>query len=147
MGQKQMQLNAWTTANSLVLDNSPLMFSEFTIAPESIFYRSSLCFAFVNLKPVLNGRQQHSSCTFAFSSSKTDFIADVLICPKRVCHHLTELTDSETADLFIVAKKVQRMLEKASLSCQMCVNRAILVFQMIHSLISVSVVPFNKQTV
>ncbi|KIH62036.1 histidine triad domain protein [Ancylostoma duodenale] len=77
-----------------VEDNSPMKFSEFTIAPESIFYRSGLCFAFVNLKPVLTGH--------------------VLICPKRVCNHLTDLTDAETADLFVVAKKVQRMLEKAS---------------------------------
>ncbi|RCN29603.1 histidine triad domain protein [Ancylostoma caninum] len=78
--------------NEIDNDNSPMKFSEFTIAPESIFYRSSLCFAFVNLKPVLNGH--------------------VLICPKRVCNHLTDLTDAETADLFVVAKKVQRMLEK-----------------------------------
>ncbi|EPB78534.1 histidine triad domain protein, partial [Ancylostoma ceylanicum] len=80
--------------NEIDNDNSPMKFSEFTIAPESIFYRSRLCFAFVNLKPVLNGH--------------------VLICPKRVCNHLTDLTDAETADLFVVAKKVQRMLEKAN---------------------------------
>ncbi|KAK6747314.1 hypothetical protein RB195_000490 [Necator americanus] len=78
--------------NEIDNDNSPMKFSEFPIDAESIFYRSGLSFAFVNLKPVLNGH--------------------VLICPKRVCNHLTELTDAETADLFIVAKKVQRMIEK-----------------------------------
>ncbi|CAJ0603226.1 unnamed protein product [Cylicocyclus nassatus] len=78
--------------NEIDSDDSPMKFSDHTIAPESIFYRSALSFAFVNLKPVLNGH--------------------VLISPKRICHHLTDLTDAETADLFIVAKKVQRMLEK-----------------------------------
>ncbi|KHJ84537.1 histidine triad domain protein [Oesophagostomum dentatum] len=78
--------------NEIDNDISPMKFSDHPIAAESIFYRSGLSFAFVNLKPVVNGH--------------------VLICPKRICHHLTELTDAETADLFIVAKKVQRMLEK-----------------------------------
>ena len=40
------------------------------------------------------------------------FFLDVLVSPKRVVQHLTDLTDSETADIFIVAKKVQAMLEK-----------------------------------
>ncbi|WKY05618.1 hypothetical protein Q1695_006096 [Nippostrongylus brasiliensis] len=73
-------------------DDSNLFFAEFPIASDTIFYKSALSFAFVNLKPVLNGH--------------------VLVCPKRICNHLTELSDAETADLFIVAKKVQRMLEK-----------------------------------
>ncbi|XGW29168.1 hypothetical protein V3C99_008737 [Haemonchus contortus] len=73
-------------------ENTPLMFSNFPIASESIFYRSGLSFAFVNLKPVLNGH--------------------VLVCPKRICNHLTDLTDAETADLFVVSKKVQKMIEK-----------------------------------
>ncbi|KAK6012946.1 histidine triad domain protein, partial [Ostertagia ostertagi] len=72
-------------------ENSPLMFAEFPIAPESIFYRSAYSFAFVNVKPVVNGH--------------------VLVCPKRICNHLTDLTDVETADVFIVSKKVQRMIE------------------------------------
>lgn len=38
--------------------------------------------------------------------------SDVLISPKRVTERLTDLSDSETADMFIVAKKVQAMLEK-----------------------------------
>ncbi|VDO18798.1 unnamed protein product [Heligmosomoides polygyrus] len=70
-----------------------MMFGEFTIAAESIFYRSAHSFAFVNLKPVLNGH--------------------VLVSTKRLCKHLTDLTDEETADLFVVAKKVQKMLERA----------------------------------
>ncbi|KAK6052186.1 hypothetical protein COOONC_10310 [Cooperia oncophora] len=64
------------------------MFAEFPIAAETIFYRSALSFAFVNLKPMS------------------------WLAPKRVCYHLTDLTDAETADLFVVSKKVQRMLEK-----------------------------------
>ncbi|KJH47032.1 histidine triad domain protein [Dictyocaulus viviparus] len=75
----------------------PLRFADFSIPEQSIFYRSAYSFAFVNLKPVLNGH--------------------VLISPKRVCYHLTDLSDEETADLFIVSKKVQKMLEKVSLPC------------------------------
>ncbi|VDO39547.1 unnamed protein product [Haemonchus placei] len=90
--------SSWCCTSSNVIsiiktsENSSLMFAEFPIAAESIFYKSAHSFAFVNLKPVLNGH--------------------VLVCPKRVCYHLTDLTDAETADLFIVAKKVQRMIEK-----------------------------------
>ncbi|PAV65628.1 hypothetical protein WR25_12320 [Diploscapter pachys] len=60
--------------------------------PDCIFYESRHCFAFVNLKPVLPGH--------------------IVICPKRVAERLTDLSDEETADLFVVAKKVQKMLEK-----------------------------------
>uniref|UniRef100_A0A1I7XR52 bis(5'-adenosyl)-triphosphatase n=1 Tax=Heterorhabditis bacteriophora TaxID=37862 RepID=A0A1I7XR52_HETBA len=90
--------------NECDLDDSVLMFSEFPIASECIFYRSALSFAFVNLKPVLNGH--------------------VLISPKRPALRLTDLTDAETADLFIVAKKVQKMLEKVhgATSSTICVQ-------------------------
>uniref|UniRef100_A0A0K0DJ02 CN hydrolase domain-containing protein n=1 Tax=Angiostrongylus cantonensis TaxID=6313 RepID=A0A0K0DJ02_ANGCA len=73
---------------------TPLKFGEFPISNDTIFYRSAYSFAFVNLKPVLNGH--------------------VLVSPKRVCYHLTDLSDAETADLFIVSKKVQKMLEKVT---------------------------------
>ncbi|CAD6198155.1 unnamed protein product [Caenorhabditis auriculariae] len=67
-------------------------FATFPIDSKTIFYRSAHSFAFVNLKPVLDGH--------------------VLISPKRVVEKLTDLTDEETSDLFITAKKVQVMLEK-----------------------------------
>lgn len=78
--------------NEIDKGNSAMKFAAFPIEPESIFFRSAHSFAFVNLKPVVNGH--------------------VLICPKRVALRLTDLSDEETADLFVTAKKVQRMLEK-----------------------------------
>ncbi|KAK5970367.1 Nitrilase and fragile histidine triad fusion protein NitFhit [Trichostrongylus colubriformis] len=72
-------------------ESTPLMFAEYPIAAKSIFHRSALSFAFVTLKPIRNGH--------------------VLVCPKRICNHFTDLTDAETADLFIVARKVQKMIE------------------------------------
>ncbi|KAE9421207.1 hypothetical protein Angca_004095, partial [Angiostrongylus cantonensis] len=78
--------------NEFDVEETPLKFGEFPISNDTIFYRSAYSFAFVNLKPVLNGH--------------------VLVSPKRVCYHLTDLSDAETADLFIVSKKVQKILEK-----------------------------------
>lgn len=44
---------------------------------------------------------------------------DVLVSTKRLCKHLTDLTDEETADLFVVAKKVQKMLERVGCFCEL----------------------------
>ncbi|EFP02412.1 CRE-NFT-1 protein [Caenorhabditis remanei] len=78
--------------NERSAEDGNLKFSEFTIPNSHVFYSTPHSFAFVNLKPVTDGH--------------------VLVSPKRVVQHLTDLTDSETADIFIVAKKVQAMLEK-----------------------------------
>ncbi|GMR48473.1 hypothetical protein PMAYCL1PPCAC_18668, partial [Pristionchus mayeri] len=67
-------------------------FGKFSIPPSQIFYRSAHSYAFVNLKPVLDGH--------------------VLVSPCKPADRLTDLSDEETADLFCLAKKVQRMLEK-----------------------------------
>ncbi|KAK6047630.1 hypothetical protein COOONC_14865 [Cooperia oncophora] len=75
-------------------ESSPLIFGETAIAAELVFYRSALSFAFINAKSSLNGY--------------------VLVCPKRKCNQLADLSDAETADLFIVCKKVRKMIEKAS---------------------------------
>uniref|UniRef100_A0A914V4R6 Nitrilase and fragile histidine triad fusion protein NitFhit n=1 Tax=Plectus sambesii TaxID=2011161 RepID=A0A914V4R6_9BILA len=66
-------------------------FGEHTIHSATIFYRTPLSYAFVNRKPVVLGH--------------------VLVSPIRVVHHLTELTNEETADLFNAAKIVQWVLE------------------------------------
>ncbi|PIO66555.1 hypothetical protein TELCIR_11730 [Teladorsagia circumcincta] len=99
--------------SDMPLKCSPLLFADFPIAPESIFYRSAYSFAFVNVKPVVNGREC-IDLLFLLYFIPLVYVADVLVCPKRVCNHLTDLTDAETADLFIVCKKVQRMIEKFS---------------------------------
>uniref|UniRef100_A0A1I8AMZ5 Nitrilase and fragile histidine triad fusion protein NitFhit n=1 Tax=Steinernema glaseri TaxID=37863 RepID=A0A1I8AMZ5_9BILA len=72
---------------------SDIMFGEHVISKDTIFYRSELSYAFVNHKPVVEGH--------------------VLVAPINKVERLTDLTDEETADLFIVAKRVQKMLEKA----------------------------------
>uniref|UniRef100_A0A0N5A7V0 Nitrilase and fragile histidine triad fusion protein NitFhit n=1 Tax=Syphacia muris TaxID=451379 RepID=A0A0N5A7V0_9BILA len=69
-----------------------LRFGDNIISPDVVFVRTPYSFAFVNHKPVLPGH--------------------VLVSPIRMVHRLTDLTDCETADLFIVAKKIQAMLEK-----------------------------------
>ncbi|MFH4981414.1 hypothetical protein AB6A40_008123 [Gnathostoma spinigerum] len=79
-------------ANEKFFDGSDQLFGENVISKDVIFYYSAFSFAFVNRSPVLPGH--------------------VLVCPKREVHRLTDLTDRETADLFIVSKKVQEMLEK-----------------------------------
>ncbi|CAJ0572122.1 unnamed protein product, partial [Mesorhabditis spiculigera] len=71
--------------------NEELKFAQHPIKPDFIFARSAHSFAFVNLKPVLDGH--------------------VLVSPVRVAKRLNDLTDEETADLFVLCKKVQRMLE------------------------------------
>ncbi|KAI1733160.1 carbon-nitrogen hydrolase domain-containing protein [Ditylenchus destructor] len=66
-------------------------FDSHKISKETIFYQTSLSYAFVNLKPIVPG---HVLCTSI-----------------RKAERLADLTDQETADMFILAKKVQRMLE------------------------------------
>ncbi|CAD5226767.1 unnamed protein product [Bursaphelenchus xylophilus] len=68
-----------------------LYFAEIPIPPEQVFIKSEHSFAFVNIKPVVEGH--------------------VLVSPIRKVKRLTDLDDKETADLFIVAKKVQKVLE------------------------------------
>ncbi|CAJ0928645.1 unnamed protein product, partial [Mesorhabditis belari] len=85
-------------------DSEDLHFSQHLIKKEYIFARSAFSYAFVNLKPVLNGH--------------------VLVAPLRVVKHLTEISNEETADLFNLSKKVQKMLEAhySVDSCTVCVQ-------------------------
>ncbi|VDK36946.1 unnamed protein product [Gongylonema pulchrum] len=66
-------------------------FGEHSIASEFVFYRTAYSFCFVNRCPVLVGH--------------------VLVCPIRKVTRLTELSNLETSDLFITAKRIQAMLE------------------------------------
>ncbi|GMT24905.1 hypothetical protein PFISCL1PPCAC_16202, partial [Pristionchus fissidentatus] len=74
------------------IGDAPYSFGKIPISPSHVFYRSAHSYAFVNLKPVLDGH--------------------VLVSPCKPADRLTDLNDEETADLFCLAKKVQRMLEK-----------------------------------
>jgi bis(5'-adenosyl)-triphosphatase len=57
-----------------------------------VFYQSPLCYALVNIKPVLPGH--------------------VLVIPYRKAQRLTDLSQDEVTDLFTTVQKVQKMLAK-----------------------------------
>ncbi|KAF8859103.1 HIT-like protein [Acephala macrosclerotiorum] len=59
---------------------------------DQVFYNTPLCYALVNIKPILPGH--------------------VLVIPYRAVRRLTDLTAEETSDLFTTVQRVQRMLAK-----------------------------------
>ncbi|EPE28213.1 HIT-like protein [Glarea lozoyensis ATCC 20868] len=67
------------------------LFHQFVVTPQ-VFYETALSFAFVNIKPLLPGH--------------------VLVSPHRVVPRLSDLTPTETADLFITVQRVGRLLER-----------------------------------
>lgn len=56
------------------------------------FYQTTLSYAFVNLKPILPGH--------------------VLVCPKRLVHRFSELTQEEVGDLFCAVQKIGVVVER-----------------------------------
>ena len=68
------------------------MFGPWPIDDGEIFAKTSLSFAFVNLKPIVPGH--------------------VLVSTKRVVPRFTDLTPEETHDVWNLAQKVGQMLEK-----------------------------------
>ncbi|CAA7268183.1 unnamed protein product [Cyclocybe aegerita] len=71
---------------------SPLLFSTFEVTTQA-FYRASLSYAIVNLKPIAPGH--------------------VLVVPKRVVPRLTDLDDKELSCLMSSVKRVGSVVEKA----------------------------------
>ncbi|KAJ5113774.1 hypothetical protein N7456_002308 [Penicillium angulare] len=88
---------------------APIYFGSFLVTPQvsttpppipnflppnknQVFYKTPLSFALVNLKPILPGH--------------------VLISPLRVVPRLSDLTPSETSDLFLTVRRVGRMVER-----------------------------------
>ncbi|TVY88594.1 Bis(5'-nucleosyl)-tetraphosphatase [asymmetrical] [Lachnellula willkommii] len=57
---------------------------------DQVFYKAPLCYALVNIKPVLPGH--------------------VLVIPYRQAQRLTDLSQDEVTDLFTTVQKVQKML-------------------------------------
>lgn len=97
---------------SLVAEHDDQKFGEYTIPASTIFYETDLVFAFVNLKPVLPGREIEG-----FVANDSMNVLDILISPKRDVERLADLTDVETADLFNSAKKLQKFLESYYQTC------------------------------
>ncbi|PGG97488.1 bis(5'-adenosyl)-triphosphatase [Blastomyces parvus] len=70
-----------------LISKTPIYFGPFLV-----FYITPLSFALVNLKPLLPGH--------------------VLVCPLRRVPRVTDLTPSETTDLFLTIRRVGRMVER-----------------------------------
>ncbi|KAI9054970.1 hypothetical protein LZ554_002113 [Drepanopeziza brunnea f. sp. 'monogermtubi'] len=70
---------------------APVYFGPYEVAGE-VFYRTPLCYAIVNIKPILPGH--------------------VLVIPLRMVQHFRELQSDEITDIFTTVQKVQRMLSK-----------------------------------
>jgi len=67
-------------------------FGPWPISPTEVFATSPLCFAFVNLKPIVPGH--------------------VLVSTKRIVPRFTDLTPEETQDLWALAQRVGAAMER-----------------------------------
>ncbi|XP_002131970.2 bis(5'-adenosyl)-triphosphatase-like [Ciona intestinalis] len=72
--------------------SSGLKFGQHIIPASTTFLRTSLSFAFVNVKPVVPGH--------------------VLVCPIRLVERVKQLKSEEVADLFITAQRVSTVVER-----------------------------------
>ena len=77
-------VNQWRSRLAALPD--VLLFGKFPIQVQTVFHATNTSFAFTNLKPVIPGH--------------------VLVSPHRVVPRLADLTDEETADLFLCASTV-----------------------------------------
>lgn len=115
------------------IQESGLHFGPHLIDSSNIFATTAHSFAFVNIKPVLEGRQlfllvflNDQSILIKFflfqffkliricvyrSRTQKSMIKDVLVAPIRPVTALKDLKDAETADLFILAKKIQKIIQ------------------------------------
>ncbi|KAI8811599.1 ATPase-like protein [Cladochytrium replicatum] len=67
-------------------------FGPIALSSQQVFHISKLSFSFVNLKPLVPGH--------------------VLVAPRRVVERLKDLSDEETADLFLCVRTVSTLVEK-----------------------------------
>ncbi|KAL1956120.1 hypothetical protein VTO42DRAFT_7639 [Malbranchea cinnamomea] len=74
-----------------LLPKKPIYFGPFVVTSQ-VFYITTHCFAFVNLKPLLPGH--------------------VLVSPFRTVQRVSDLTPDETSDLFLTVRRVGRMVER-----------------------------------
>ena len=78
-------------SSTTTADDTMQQFGRFLIAPNHVFYRSTLSAAFVNLRPIVPGH--------------------VLVIPQRVVVRLEDLTNDEYVDLFQSVRLVQNALK------------------------------------
>jgi bis(5'-adenosyl)-triphosphatase len=71
--------------------NPPILFHQFIVTPQ-VFYKTTLSFAFTNIKPLLPGH--------------------ILVSPLRIVSRISQLNPLETTDLFLTVQQVAKMLER-----------------------------------
>jgi HIT domain len=87
---------------------SPLFFSTIDVTRQ-VFYRTSLSFAIVNLKPIVPGRERlFESIVTGLNECSTD----VLVVPTRPVPRLADLNPPELASLMSSVQHVGRMIER-----------------------------------
>ncbi|KAI2831165.1 hypothetical protein CBS133816_2690 [Aspergillus niger] len=79
------------TSITQILKAGPIHFGPFIVTTQ-VFHLTPHTYALVNLKPILPGH--------------------VLISPRRVVPRVTDLTPTETSDLFLTVRRVARMIER-----------------------------------
>lgn len=67
-------------------------FGQHIVKSACVFYKTSLTYAFVNIKPVLYGH--------------------VLVCPVRVVERFRDLTKAEVNDLFVSTQTISKVIEE-----------------------------------
>ncbi|KAA8650674.1 HIT family protein [Aspergillus tanneri] len=73
------------------LKSAPIYFGPFLVTSQ-VFHQTPLTIALVNLKPILPGH--------------------VLVSPRRIVPRVSDLTATETSDLFLTVRRVGRMIER-----------------------------------
>ncbi|GMP90025.1 hypothetical protein CsSME_00041347 [Camellia sinensis var. sinensis] len=80
-----------TSTHTHKMNSELYTFGPYKITPKEVFYSTDLCFAMVNLRPVVPGH--------------------VLVCPRREVKRFVDLTAEETVDMWLTAQKVGSRLE------------------------------------
>jgi len=87
---------------------SSVLFSTIEVTRQ-VFYRTSLSYAIVNLKPIVPGRKQP---LILLSPPVEKRSTDVLVIPHRPVPRLSDLTTPELASLMTSVQQVGRVVER-----------------------------------
>jgi bis(5'-adenosyl)-triphosphatase len=89
---------------------SAVLFSTIDVTRQ-VFYRTSLSYAIVNLKPIVPGRKQ-PLLSHMLGPPVEKISTDVLVIPHRPVPRLSDLTTPELASLMTSVQKVGRVIER-----------------------------------
>jgi bis(5'-adenosyl)-triphosphatase len=108
--------------------SSAVLFSTIEVTRQ-VFYRTSLSYAIVNLKPIVPGRKQ-SLISHILSPPVEKRSTDVLVIPHRPVPRLSDLTTPELASLMTSVQHVGRVVERVyegdalTIACQVALITA-----------------------